>query len=260
MKKLVAIIGGAALLALVVISAGAKLFEDPHVAEGRALFQYYCAHCHGAKGRGDGYNADFMDPRPRDLTDRVEPYMGEQSNDDIYTTLSRDVKEEEEVTDPEEMWIPAAMPTFKYTLSDKERWSLVAFVRSLHDHEDEPIDFTREMSAERPHIEVGAPPTLASLKADEVGTLAERGKHLYESKFMCFSCHKISSEGGTVGPELDRAGVRLNDKWIFRWTKVPQAIRHDTKMPSFGMSDEEALAITAYLKTLREPPPPTPSS
>lgn len=260
MNKLIVWTGGAAVVALVAVVAGAKFFEDPHVAEGRALFQYYCAHCHGAKGNSKGYNAEHMDPRPRDLTDGVEPYMGEQTNDDIYLTLSRDVKEEEAVTDPEEMWIPGAMPTFKYTLSDKERWSLVAFIRSLHDHEDEPVDFTQPMSAERPRIEVGAPPTLASLKADELGKLSARGKHLYESKFMCYSCHQIDGKGGIVGPELDRAGVRLNDKWIFRWTKAPQGIRHDTKMVSFGMTDDEALAIAAYLNALRETAPPPSSS
>lgn len=37
--------------------------------EGRTLFAHYCATCHGEQGRGDGFNAYNLDPRPRDLSD-----------------------------------------------------------------------------------------------------------------------------------------------------------------------------------------------
>lgn len=256
MKKLIIWGAGGLAAAAVLFLIGRTLFQDPHVKEGHALFEYYCAHCHGTKGRGDGFNADNMDPRPRDLTDRVEEYMAGASNEEIYDVISRDVKLEDEVTDPDEFWVPGAMPTFKYTLSDKERWELVAFIRTLHSNDADPIEFTEEMESKRPTIEVTDPPQLSDLPPGRLAELVKQGKFLYNEKFICSSCHRIGDEGGTVGPELSRAGFRLNPKWIYRWTKAPQAIKHETKMPSFGMSNDEALAITAYLNTLRAPAAP----
>jgi mono/diheme cytochrome c family protein len=251
--KLISWAGGGVAALLVVVGVGRLLFQDPHVAKGKALFHYYCAHCHGDKGRGNGYNAEFLDPKPRDLTDSVEAYLGDQTNEDIYATLSRDVKEESETTE-EETWVPAMMPTFKYTLSDEQRWLLVAYLRTLHANDAEPVDFSQPFSTEHAYAPAQAPAALAVLTADERRRLAEKGKHLYELKFMCFSCHQIGDNGGRVGPDLSRSGVRLNPQWVYRWIKSPQSIMKETKMVNFGMSDEEALAITAYLSTLRESP------
>lgn len=36
---------------------------------GEVLFQHYCAVCHGTLGKGDGFNAYNLSPRPRDLSD-----------------------------------------------------------------------------------------------------------------------------------------------------------------------------------------------
>jgi mono/diheme cytochrome c family protein len=252
-------VGGGLATLLVVAGIGQLIFRDPHVAEGKALFHYYCAHCHGEKGRGNGYNAEFLDPKPRDLTDSVEAYVGDQTNEDIYATLSRDVKEESETTE-EETWVPGAMPTFKNTLSDEQRWSLVAYLRTLHKNDAEKIDFSQPISTEHSYAQAQAPAALTTLAADERRRLAEKGKHLYESKFMCFSCHQIGDKGGRVGPNLSRSGDRLNPSWVFRWIKSPQSIMHDTKMVNFGMSDDEALAITVYLSTVHETEPPPSSS
>ena len=78
MKKIMAWGSGGVVVALALFWLGLVIFENPHVAEGRGLFQYYCAHCHGASGRGDGFNTKYLDPHPRDLTDHVEAYMGDQ--------------------------------------------------------------------------------------------------------------------------------------------------------------------------------------
>jgi len=251
MKKAIVWGGGALVIALALWWIGGIIFQDPHVAQGRTLFEYYCAHCHGVKGRGDGYNAEFMDPRPRDLTDRVETTLGDMSNEQIYDTITRDVKEESESTNPDEDFVPGSMPTFKYTLSDEERWALVAYVRTLHKNKADKIDFTKPMNTTRPTVEANAKVDLASMTPTQRDKLVEQGDHLYHKKFMCQSCHRIGDKGGKVGPNLSRSGFRLNSQWIYHWTKYPQAIREDTKMPSFGMTDDEAIAVTAYLNTQR---------
>ncbi len=89
--------------------------------------------------------------------------------------------------------------------------------------------------------------------------LAQRGRRLYIDKYGCNGCHSIDGQGGVVGPPLDRAGFRLNDTWLYRWIKYPQAMKRKTRMPNLGITDEDARAITMYLKTLRAPKPDKPA-
>ena len=37
--------------------------------QGKILYAKYCAVCHGDQGKGDGFNAYNLDPKPRDFTD-----------------------------------------------------------------------------------------------------------------------------------------------------------------------------------------------
>ena len=37
--------------------------------QGKILFMKYCSVCHGEQGKGDGFNAYNLDPKPRDFTD-----------------------------------------------------------------------------------------------------------------------------------------------------------------------------------------------
>jgi len=260
--KQIAWIGG--MLGIIVFAGACTLFQDAHVKQGHELFLYYCAHCHGDGGKGNGYNAKNIDPKPRDLTDSREKYIGEQSNEDIYTTLSRDIKEESESKDTEN-WVPATMPTFKYTLSDLERWEIVAYVRTLQKNDAGKVDFTKPLESKLPPIKVEPLKGFAELASNKKAELAAQGQHLFEKKFVCLSCHTVNGKGGQVGPDLSRSGFRLNPAWIYKWIKSPQMVvansagLNKTKMPNFGMTDDEALAITAYLNTLNDPGPPSSS-
>ncbi len=42
---------------------------DSDLANGRKVYGKYCSICHGAEGRGDGFNAYNLDPRPRNFVD-----------------------------------------------------------------------------------------------------------------------------------------------------------------------------------------------
>ena len=90
-----------------------------------------------------------------------------------------------------------------------------------------------------------------TVKPAEVAKLVELGKRYYEDKYGCNGCHALGGEGGKVGPALDRAGVRLNATWVYRWLKNPQAMNAETRMPALGLSDADAKAVTMYLTTLR---------
>lgn len=42
---------------------------DRELAEGRKVYGKYCSVCHGVEGRGDGFNAYNLDPKPRNFAD-----------------------------------------------------------------------------------------------------------------------------------------------------------------------------------------------
>jgi mono/diheme cytochrome c family protein len=128
-------------LAVAVVAAGGWLvsggcaFGDKRVSHGKELYAHYCAHCHGKNGRpNEGYNwAQMPDPRPKDLSNKDE--MGTLKDDEIFQTISRDMKDTTpEVGDKigEDEFAVPTMPTFKYTLSEEEIWDIVAYVRTLH--------------------------------------------------------------------------------------------------------------------------------
>ena len=248
--------------------------SDQLVMQGKELFMNYCIHCHGSSGVGDGFNAENLDPRPRDLTDSTEEFMVALSNEKIYhDILSRDLLNLDEFEALQEahldammmdddvageaavaklpMVVPPAMPTFKYTLSDVERWALVAYVRTLHRNDEPLVEVSSTVSTERPTSPMRQTPSWV-MPEDERTVLAKSGKSLFVDKYNCNGCHvyKAGELGGVVGPDLRRSADRLNPDWTYQWISNPQAMKPDTKMPNLGLSEDDAKAITIYLGTL----------
>jgi mono/diheme cytochrome c family protein len=101
---------------------------------GKELYTHYCMHCHGENGRqNEGFNWSSMpDPKPKDLSNKSE--MGTFKDEDIFNTISRDMKDTSPGGDKigdDDFAVPT-MPTFKYTLSEEEIWAIVGYVRTLH--------------------------------------------------------------------------------------------------------------------------------
>ena len=103
--------------------------------KGHELYGHYCSHCHGESGKqNEGFNWSSMpDPKPKDLTNKSE--MSTLKDEDIFNTISRDMKDTSEEGGDEigddDFAVPT-MPTFKYTLSEEEIWAIVGYVRGLH--------------------------------------------------------------------------------------------------------------------------------
>lgn len=102
--------------------------------KGHELYSHYCMHCHGENGRqNEGFNWSSMpDPKPKDLSNKSE--MGTFKDEDIFNTISRDMKDTSPGGDKigdDDFAVPT-MPTFKHTLSEDEIWAIVGYVRGLH--------------------------------------------------------------------------------------------------------------------------------
>lgn len=84
---------------------------------GRMLFDVHCTACHGMTGKGHGPEAFALVPAPADLEwlantpkNRSEPYM--------YWGIAEGGRE-----------FDSDMPAFKNTLSKKDIWAVIAYIR-----------------------------------------------------------------------------------------------------------------------------------
>lgn len=211
------------------------------VEKGKSLFRYYCASCHGSEGDGDGYNAEFLDKEPAELSD--PEFISKKNNDQIFRVIQKGgvgVRKS------------ALMPGFGHTLSEEEIWALVAFIRALAGDESHPAHLPDEVNVKRMEV----PP----ISKDHVGALAKGlaengeksemvslGEKLFRKKKSCLACHRLADEGGVVGPELTRARALYKPEWLFAWIHNPQEFKPASRMPNLGLTDEEMQAIASYL-------------
>ena len=98
---------------------GAKDVQNPVKTDGRTvergarLYKQYCVPCHGVSGVGDGAMAKKLGYKPADLT--LER-LNRQTDGEIFWKISKGKE---------------PMPDFEKTLSGRERWDIVSYVRTL---------------------------------------------------------------------------------------------------------------------------------
>ena len=83
------------------------------VQDGKANYEKLCYVCHGLKGKGDGVAAAGLPVRPADHTSAA---VQDQSDGRLFWELSNG---------------HTPMPAYENVLSEKERWDLIAYIRTL---------------------------------------------------------------------------------------------------------------------------------
>jgi mono/diheme cytochrome c family protein len=86
---------------------------------------------------------------------------------------------------------------------------------------------------------------------------------LLVARYNCTGCHVIEGAGGDVRrlyaeaptlapPELRGEGAKVQADWLFGFVKAPSAIRPwlSIRMPTFGLTDEEANTLVRYFQAL----------
>ena len=81
--------------------------------EGKKLFSTYCVVCHGDKGEGNGSAAAALNPKPKNLTSSA---VQKQTDGAIFWKITTG---------------NSPMLSWESTLSKKQRWQLVDFIRQL---------------------------------------------------------------------------------------------------------------------------------
>ena len=228
---------------------------DPKLlAHGQWVYRGLCIGCHGVKGDGNGgvwtlgdkyAKAHKLPRQPRDFTSAVFKVRSTPSGSlptdvDLFKAISRGLVADQD------------MPSFSY-LPERDRWAVIAYVKSLSKRWIEEKDF------QEPSIAVGDPtiPDAAALVA---------GKEVY-AKMQCAKCHGPTGKGdGPSAAELtDDAGLPIvprdfSDASQFVAGSDPRGVYQTfttgldgTPMPSFAdfLQEPERWQLVWYVMSLR---------
>ena len=213
-----------------------------HAQAGEPLYKRFCIGCHGPIGDGEGENAQWIDPKPRNFTlgifkCRSTPTGTLPTDEDLYNTIGRGL-------------VNSNMPRW-FPLSDQDRADLIAYVKHFSPR------FAKEKPGPVLQIPAEPPVTEERVKAgQEVFRHAE-----------CWKCHGV--EGRANGPSSDTLTDDFNrpikpfnfhDGTRFKCGETDRDLYRifmtgldSTPMPSFAdnMKPDEAWDLVMYLRSLQ---------
>jgi mono/diheme cytochrome c family protein len=213
--------------------------------DGAKLYEARCASCHGTTGRGDGENAGFLNPAPRDFASGRYKFRSTEtgslpSDDDLTRSITEGMHS-------------TAMPAWKPFLSQEQVRALVSHIKTL----------SPRFASEQPR------PITMGLEPPATLENAEAGRAAYE-KMKCAACHGTDGRGtGAIAHELKDDWGRptratdLTEPWSFRGGNTVRDIylrfrtgMNGTPMPSFlnAASDSELWQLAVFVKTMGRKP------
>ncbi len=212
---------------------------------GVALYRRFCVGCHGPLGDGNGENAQWIDPKPRDFTlavfkCRSTPTGTLPTDDDLYNAITRGFD-------------TTNMPSWR-PLTDQQRANLIAAVKS----------FSPRWQNEKPGTPIVIPPeTPVNIES------VLRGRALFQ-KMECWKCHGPAGHGdgpsaSTLTDSKDNPIRPYNFSTGTRFKcgqtnqdlyKIFMTGLDGTPMPSFAdvLKPEEAWDLVHFLRTLQPLP------
>ena len=233
---------GSIVLAIIglLLHAGTAGAQGGDASAGKAVYEKKCALCHGDKGDGKGAAADLLVPKPRDFTTGVYK---------IRTTASKAPTDQDLFRIITDGMPGTSMPPWA-VLSERDRWNLVAYVKT----------FAAEKFKEAPK-KLELPKEVASSPES-----LKRCKEMFEA-IECHKCH--GTDGRADGPSRSElkdewgtpiAPANLAKAWTFRGgasrTDVATRLANGilgTPMPTFLDSvekPEDIWHVTNYVLSL----------
>jgi cytochrome c oxidase cbb3-type subunit 2 len=141
-----------------------------HAEAGKEHYRRYCIGCHGPDGDGNGENAQWIDPKPRDFTAAVfkcrsTPTGTLPTDEDLFRSVTRG-------------FVTTNMPSWR-PLTRQARVDLVAYIKT----------FSSRWKAQSAGTPISVP---AETPANVESIL--RGRELFQ-KMECWKCHGPAGHG-----------------------------------------------------------------
>lgn len=213
-----------------------------NAAAGKEDYRRWCVGCHGKEGNGQGENAPYLDPKPRDFTEalfrwRSTPTGTLPTDQDLYDTVTRGV-------------VDTLMPTWR-PLTPQTRVDLVAYIKT----------FSPKFQTQK----AGTPITIPPEPPQTIDSVLH-GRQLFD-QMQCWKCH--GPEGRGDGPSAitltDDKGepirpYNFHDGTRFRCGETNQDLYKifmtgldGTPMPSFAdsLKPQDAWDLVHFLRTLQ---------
>ena len=216
--------------------------DESRASRGKAIFERFCISCHGERGDGRGYSAQWLDPRPRDFTRAIFKCRSTPSgtlplDDDLLRTLREGLYH-------------TNMPS----------WAVLGD-RNLRDVAEYLKTFSPRWKEEGPGDAIAYAP-----ESPDDSDSRKKGQSVWNA-LACFNCHGQAGKGD--GPSVPT----LFDDWgnhlvPFDFTSSPHRKcgngdkdlyrtfltgLNGTPMPSYAdtLSPEEAWHLVHFLNSLR---------
>jgi mono/diheme cytochrome c family protein len=202
----------------------------PHINRGRKLF--YAMNCYGCH-KIDGMSEGTLGP---DLTE-----AGKKFKVDYLW---------ESIVEPRANLATSFMPDFH--LNQDDVTSLVIFLKSRRGVNFAETSLDR-YKAHVANVAVVIPPGEAPVASAGPGEKA--GEQLLADR-ACTACHKLKDRDGGIAPDLSYEGLIRDGDWLGDHFKNPRSRVPDSIMPAFRFPDEDFQRLSAYLGSLKTPPPP----
>jgi mono/diheme cytochrome c family protein len=210
--------------------------------DGAKLYRRFCIGCHGAWGNGEGENAQWIDPKPRDFTEaifkcRSTPTGTLPTDQDLYDAITRGF-----VTTNMPQWRP---------LTPYQRADLVAFVKTWSPR------WAKEKPGTPLNIPAETPITIDSIL---------RGRAMFQ-KLECWKCHGplghgdgpsastlTDDKGNPIRPYNFSTGERFmcgdTNRDLYR---IFMTGLDGSPMPSFAdvVKPDEAWDLVHFLRTMQ---------
>ncbi len=245
----VVVLGVACLAQQTEYSENKRLNMEAHVngmtgraTTGQPMYKRFCIGCHGDLGDGQGENAQWIDPKPRNFTIaifrcRSTPTGTLPTDTDLYDTVGRGM-----LNSNMPHWLP---------LTNQDRVDLVAYVKH----------FSPRWETEKPGTPIVIPAE-PPVTADRI----KEGRVLFQ-KLECWKCHGVTGRGN--GPSADTLTddenrpikpFNFHDSQRFKCGSTDAAMYKDfmtgldgSPMPSFSdnVTPDQAWALVMYLRTLQ---------
>jgi len=210
--------------------------------QGKLLYRRFCVGCHGEEGNGEGNNAQWIDPKPRDFTEatfrwRSTPTGTLPTDQDLYDTITRGV-------------VGTFMPSWR-PLPPQWRVDVLAYIKT----------FSPKWKTQK----AGTPITIPPEPPKTIESVLH-GRELFD-QLQCWKCHGPEGRGdGPSAPTLtdDKGNPILpydfHDGTRFRCGTTNQDLYKifmtgldGTPMPSFAdiLKPNDAWDLVHFLRTLQ---------